>query len=340
MKTDMRIVRKILRPILYLLSLLYGLCVAIVKVLTKPDKIDIPVISVGNITMGGTGKTPAVINILSNLEAGVPVAVISRGYKRKTDGIIVADEESSYTQIGDEARLVKMRSPGTMIVIGANRYECAKVASENGAGIIILDDGFQSYELERDLDIVLFDATIPLEEYSLLPAGSLREPPASISRADAVILNRSNMVDKDRLRSVEQFIINLNKEAVIFHAVEKIKHFRHVSDNKIVGAEYFRDSNVICFSGIGNPEGFYYLLRNNGARILRKYEKRDHYEWKRTQLSKIAGEASSDNIKLVTTEKDAARLTNIPELEYWILVMDMFIIEGEIWVKYINDIKK
>lgn len=320
------------------LSMVYRLGVYIHKNIVSSNNVDVPVISVGNITVGGTGKTPAVLNILETLRPDILKAVVMRGYKRKTKGIVVVTSED-YNKFGDEAPLIKKRNPKIIIVLSADRFKGAEVAVKNGAEIIILDDGFQSYEIKRDLDIVVVDCTRPFGGGYLLPAGALREPLKSLRRADCVLLTRYNLVDEDEVKGIEIKLKKINNRLRIFHAIERIKNFKELSGSRSVPPDFFKDKKVICFTGIGNPEGFYNLLKSSGAVIVRKIFKRDHYEWKDVEISDIAKEAIASRCEVLTTEKDAVRIQNFV-MDCWVMSLRLEIKESSEWRNFINEIKK
>ncbi len=329
-----------MRTVLLFLSYLYRLGLYLFKITTAKKKVNAGVISVGNITTGGTGKTPVVLKILETLDKECLKAVLTRGYGRKTTGIYIASPKSSFIEIGDEAVIMQRRFPELMIVAGANRYESARVAVNNSARILILDDGFQSYELERDIDIVLIDCTRPFGGGHVLPAGTLREPLSSLSRADCVILNRSNMVKENELVKIKGSIKKYNSNVSIFHAYEKIKYFREISGERRRSLEDFKNKRILCFSAIGNQAGFYNLLEKSSFTIIKKFERQDHHVWTEKELKMIVEEADKNSFEIVTTEKDAARLPQDFIINGWILIMDINIAEHEKWKRFINEIKR
>lgn len=323
-----------------LLSLLYRFGVYLHRKCTVSKKAEVPAISVGNITTGGTGKTPVVLKILETIGKEYQVAVLTRGYGRQTKGVLVASETSSFVEIGDEAVVIKNRFPDTMVVAGANRFESAEVAVKNNAEILILDDGFQSYELKRDIDIVVIDCTKPFGGAQVLPLGLLREPLNGLSRADCVILNRSNIVDEKKIDRIKEIIRIDNSDINIFHTYEKVKVFKEISGSNTVNADFFKNKKVLCFCGIGNPVGFYNLLVKSGAVICEKFRRKDHHIWTQNELKMIIETANQKNLVIVTTEKDAVRLPENFIMGGWVLVMDMHIVEQEKWRNLINEIKK
>lgn len=303
-------------------SLAYGAAVSARNLLydrgaLKARRAGLPVISVGNITAGGTGKTPFAIMLAGMLcRAGRRVAVVSRGYRRASpskEPLLVSDGRGikcGVGEAGDEPFLIARRllgsgENGAMVIVCADRVRAADMAASLGADIVILDDGFQHRRLRRDMDIVLLDAGKPLGNGRLLPAGRLREGPRSLGRADAVVLTRSGgdgMAGglKGRLRP----------GVPIFHS-------RHVPLPP-VGIEEWRSGvktggpnpvpgKVLLFSGIANPDSFEDSAREAGLDAGGHLSFPDHHRYTGADLERIAA-AGSAFAALVTTEKDAARL--------------------------------
>ncbi|MFW6129719.1 MAG: tetraacyldisaccharide 4'-kinase [Atribacterota bacterium] len=329
-------IKTMLFPFLFGGSLIYRAGLYLHRKTTISKQVDMPVISIGNITTGGTGKTPIVINILDELGSNLKKAVVSRGYKRKCkkETVVRSNDTDKY---GDEPVLIKKRSPGTMVIVDKNRYKGAKCAKEQKADICILDDGFQSWELKRDLDILVIDCTSPFGGGNLIPLGRLREPIGALKRADCVILNRYNSIDKDNLFKIESRIKEVNTDIKIFHCFEQIKCFTDLKTGVDFPVEEFKNSDVFCFSGIGNPEAFYKLMKKIGATIQGVYKKKDHYKWSEKDIEKIKNQAGKNNLKIITTEKDAVRLPG-QRIEGWFLKMGTEVKEKKEWKRYLNEI--
>ena len=249
-------------------------------------RLSCPVISIGNITSGGTGKTPAVIFLARALsEAGKNVSVLTRGYKG-----------------GDEARLLEQKLPMVEVLVGKNRFRSGRRASGE---VCIMDDGFQHISLHRDLNILLIDATNPFDNRKLLPRGFLREPLTSIKRADLLLLTKVNLADQQRLQEIKREIQELNipvvetihKPAEVILAGEKKESF---SPNILYGKQ------VTAFSSIGSPDSFSRTLKGLGARVEQHFVYPDHYRYKRKDVEYIKRKAG--RTLMVTTEKDGMRL--------------------------------
>ena len=193
----------LLKILLYPFSILYGFIIVIRNLffdigIFKTRKVNVPVISIGNITAGGTGKTPIVEYLTQYfLEQNHKVAVISRGYKRKTKGTVVVSDGKlliyNASECGDEPLQIASKFPEAIIIVDENRYRAAKLAEEKfKCDIILMDDGFQHRNLHRDFDVVVIDVTKPPNKEGLLPSGFKREPLSSLKRADAIIFSRWN----------------------------------------------------------------------------------------------------------------------------------------------------
>lgn len=218
-------------------------------------KVDVPVICVGNLTTGGTGKTPAVAWVVKALiEAGRKPAIVSRGYK--------ADESGN-----DELKVLSELLPDTPHVQNPDRTAGAKKAIADGADCIVLDDGFSHLKLQRDLDILLFDSINPFGYGRMLPRGLLREPLSSVRRAKFAVFTRADVAHKDRLRDLEDTIRCKGFVGGIAHAAHEPVKLVRISDGVEVPLSELEGKIVAPFCGIGNPRGFERTLEKLGATI-------------------------------------------------------------------------
>lgn len=277
----------------------------------------VPVISIGNITAGGTGKTPFTVMLAGMLSrAGRRVAVVSRGYRRarpSKEPLLVSDGEGIRCDIGsagDEPYLIARSllgagGNGVMVIVCADRVAASARAASMGAEVVILDDGFQHRRLHRDLNIVLLDAEKPLGKGRLLPSGRLREGPESLRRADAVVLTRAEGVGIDgRLE------IKLRPGVPVYLARHttrppiSIEDWRSgKKDSKPLGAT----GKVLLFSGIARPDSFEDSARRAGLAVGGHLRFPDHHRYNYKDLARIET-AAADCTAAVTTEKDAVRL--------------------------------
>jgi len=268
----------------------------------KAQKAKAPVISIGNITAGGTGKTPIVIWLCNYLaQKNLKPAVLTRGYK--TD---------SQTPKTDEPALIEQSCPGCSVIINPDRVQGAHVAvSEHDAQIIIMDDGFQHRRLARDIDVLAIDATEPFGYGKVLPAGMLREPASSIKRAHAVILTRCDQAEPQKLEAVKQKIKQLNKNIII---AESLHEPQCIIINKAEQKfDYIKDKKIFAFCAIGNPDSFYKTLSAQQADIVGTETFDDHHNYNPADIDMVLQKAAQLNAQLVlTTEKDWTKLHDMP----------------------------
>jgi tetraacyldisaccharide 4'-kinase len=321
---------------LYLLSLPYGWgmkarasCYA--KGLFKTRRLPCPVISVGNITVGGTGKTPLVMALAKGLtERGMTVAILSRGYKRsKASGSVVSDGRTlllSPEASGDEPYLLAQNLPGIPVLVGRDRFTQGERAIEElGAQCLLLDDGFQHLRLHRDLNIVLVDSQTGFGGGYLLPRGILREPLDHLRRAHLAILTK--VEHREDCSSLEARVRKIHPSVSIFHSsYEPAALVGPKGEEEGVGL--FRGKQVLAFSGIARPESFTLDLRKLGMVIVKEKTFPDHYRYTMEDLLWIDKE-SRDVDGVVTTEKDMVKLPDLSvcQLPIWALRIRMKIWE-------------
>ncbi len=260
------------------------------------SRLNHPVISVGNLTLGGTGKTPLVIALAEGLrDRGFRPVVLSRGYGRTSRGILAAG--SNWEECGDEPFLMKERLRSVPVVVGADRYEAGLAAERKQLGnIFILDDGFQHRRLHRDVDIVSID---PLEWTSgelLLPAGRWREPKSAISRAHVACIQEISGAAVPSL-PIPSIMVRTAVEGIF-------------KDGEAVPAETVRGRAVVAFAGIAKPERFFASLESLGIHPAKRVRFRDHHHYSHRDIEKLGGEV------LITTEKDAVRLRTATDRPY------------------------
>src|SRR5437764_3504108 len=271
----------------------------------RQHRVRVPVISVGNITVGGTGKTPLVEWIARTLAVeGHRPCVVTRGYRRNTKRRIVAsngvDISATLHEAGDEAFMLAESLKGkAAVVCDTDRVAGANWAIENlKSDVIILDDGFQHRRIARDLDIVTIDATNPWGSGKLLPAGTLREPLAALSRADCFVMTRADnaaqtAVLRDELRS-------LNAKAPIFTSVTNLSETRSLPTN--VSARIDPKAHPIAgFCAIGNPESFFILLKREGFQLKYQRAFRDHHRFNQSDLNRLEDAARKSGAELLIT---------------------------------------
>lgn len=324
---------------LLLLSFLYGAAVQLRNALyaiglKRKKRLPARVISVGNITLGGTGKTPAVIEIAEMLirNGGCP-AVVSRGYGRRDESelIVVSDGRNIHAgaiDAGDEPLLIAARVPRAVVVVGSDRYRAGLSAIKSfGVDTIILDDGFQHLRLKRDLNIVLIDSVHPFGNRCLLPAGILREPVSGLRRADAVLITGSD----GRVDALKSEIRGLTKKP-IFTARHEPLDITDIKTGEVRPLIALKGTKTFAFSGIARPERFGELLRSLGADLRGEASYSDHYQYTRQDLADIFLNASdSKAVMIITTEKDAVRLRHLNPDGIWALRIRLKVLEQEEW---------
>jgi tetraacyldisaccharide 4'-kinase len=269
-------------------------------------KLPRPVISVGNITLGGTGKTPMTARLAADLIGrGLRVAVLSRGYGGTANGAlrIVSDGSQillSPEESGDEPYLLARKVPGLMVVIGADRHQAGLLAlKELQPDIFILDDGFQHLRLKRDLDLLLLDAAKPFANGYTLPAGFLRERISACRRADLVVYTRSAQAGAP----------NLFPDKPSLWTSHALSGMVPVSGGETIGLQALQGKRITAFSGIANPASFFDLLESCGVRLTATLSFADHTRYGDQEVAAICRlKTASRSTVLITTEKDAVKL--------------------------------
>lgn len=275
-----------------LLAPLYGLGVRMHRAFTSPRAAPLPVLCIGNVTVGGTGKTPASKYFARGLvERGRKPAVLMRGYRE---------------QASDEAREVENAvSPlGVPVLIGGDRLASAMKAKASGRDCVLLDDGFQHWRLARNLDIVLVDATHPFGGGHLVPWGRLREPASGLGRAGVVILTRSDLVPPEALDGLKREIAGLAPDAVVAAARHAPANLTNLADGTLDTLESLRGREIEALCGLGNPDGFVGTLRNLGAVVRGVFAFRDHLNYDAAFLRKLPRTGRV----FVVTEKDGVKI--------------------------------
>ncbi|MCU0651550.1 MAG: tetraacyldisaccharide 4'-kinase [Candidatus Omnitrophica bacterium] len=295
---------------LFFLSLIYGLIVRVLAVFygLKPYSAGCKVISVGNITLGGTGKTVLVEHIARFLKGqGRAIAILSRGYKRnlKTYDLKL----TAFENMGDEPCMLQSKLTGIPIIVDADRMQGAKKAVRDYAvDTVILDDGFQQWKIKKDLDIVTIDATDPFGNQQVLPRGILREPLSSLKRAGIFVLTKTNL--NPNIEDIVEFLQEINPQALIVESAHQPRCiFKLGNREEVFDLSLLKGKTIALFCGIGDPDSFENLSLGLGARIGLSKQFSDHHNYSRQDLENIIRQAEEEGIDtIVTTEKDAVRL--------------------------------
>ena len=286
-------------------------------------KATIPVISVGNLTTGGTGKTPLVIWIARKLRQDQRrVVLISRGYRA----------HGNSSQRNDEAIEMEDRLPDVPQLQDPDRYRMSQIAVEEfESQIIVLDDGFQHRQLHREFDIVLVDATNPFGYGRLLPRGLLREPASNLARADFIILTRVNLIEVDQSKAILNRIAKLAPGIPIATTRTSFTHLLQ-SDGTQLDLDEITGKPVFVFCGIGNPENFSTSLAKINLQVCGQTSFPDHHLYSRQELEDLADQATKAGASaLVCTHKDLVKIgTNrIGSLPVYAILIDVEFVSGQ-----------
>lgn len=333
---------------LLLLSFLYRGILTSRKILyrlriLKTHRFSCPVISVGNITVGGTGKTPTVCDIARRIEKmGKRPVILSRGYRRRSKEpyLIASDGEGTilpWQEIGDEPAMMARSLPGVPLLVGASRAQTGQVAKENfSPDVIVLDDGYQHIAVHRDLNILVIDASNPFGNRHVLPGGIMRESMANIARADAYLLTRTDQADETGKLVAE--LERMGKP--IFHSVHHPTHLTELGTGKEVELDALVRRKGMSFCGIGSPAAFGKTLLSLDYTLVGEERFPDHYGYQSDDIDKLKQKAEELRADyLITTEKDAIRLPEDCREGVWSLGVSLQITGDQAgWEKLIGQV--
>ncbi|MBI5741470.1 MAG: tetraacyldisaccharide 4'-kinase [Nitrospirae bacterium] len=316
-----------------LLSVIYGLGLKGKRSLARPRRLPVKVISVGNITLGGTGKTPAVIAIAEEaVKRGLSPCILTRGYRGKAKGpcLIGKSQESRVKSqeaetgydagesraidpfiFGDEPALMAERLRDVPVIKCSDRYEGgmfalnSKLLTLDSSSVFILDDGFQHWRLHRDIDILLIDATDPFGNEKLIPEGRLREPLVCMKRAGIILITKADAAGGRPAEALVRKVRQYNREAPVFRASHRPAFLVNAA-GETVSADTVKNGKVYAFAGIANPNSFRDGLISFGFGISALKSFRDHYRYGQKDIDGIIKEAGGADI--ITTEKDMVKL--------------------------------
>ena len=293
----------LLAALLYPLSLITNLIIFFKKIIIKKIEFNIPIICVGNIYVGGTGKTPLSILLAKEILKLKKKPVILRKY---------------YKSHADEHKLIKKEINN--LILCNDRIEGIHRAEKLNFNSVILDDGFQDYKIKKNLSIICFHQTQLIGNGFVIPAGPLREGLETLKKANIILING------DRSKNFENKLLNINKKLKFFYAYYKPKNLNQ-----------FKNKRLLALSGIGNPENFFNLLKKYKLKIKDKLVFPDHYIFSKNQILNIKKKAKEKNLKIIMTEKDFFKIKrfNIKKLDYLRVALE--IKEKK---KFINEIKK
>ena len=277
------------------LTLLVILFIFFKKKFTKVIEFDVPIICVGNIYIGGTGKTPSAILIAKELSKFGRKPVILRKF---------------YKGHNDEYNLIKENFNN--LIIKKNRVSGILKAQEMNYDSVILDDGFQDYEIKKNLNIICFNQSQQIGNGLVLPSGPLREKLSALKNAEIILINGKKNIE------FEDKILNINKELEVFYTNYKPQNI-----------DQFKSKKLLAIAGIGNPDNFFKMLSENGLIIEKKLIYPDHYEFTEIEIEKLVQEAEKNNYQIITTEKDYFKIKNFENSKIKYLKVSLEIDEKE-----------
>lgn len=330
----------LVEPFLFVLSLFYRLVTSLRRSAYRAglirDRIaPVRVISIGNITVGGTGKTPAVVSVAKLfLEQGKRPAVLSRGYGRQDGSAVLVVSDGAGAVLppdaaGDEPAMLAKLLPGVPVVVGSDRHQAAMQAVERfQPDVLILDDGYQHLRLRRDLNIVLIDGADPFGTRKLFPAGTLREPLSALKRADLVVITRSDEAeDLDGLRRTIGKFTAARTVRARYRPIDLVD----VATGAVKPLGILRNAAVAAFAGIARPASLENILTALGAEVIALRSFPDHHRYTHGEVKMLMDEASRTAALLVTTEKDGVKLKGMARPGIWMLRVSLEVEEKDVW---------
>lgn len=285
----------------------------------KQASFEVPIISIGNLSFGGTGKTPFTLWLATYLQQKQNrVMILMRGYKGKLEhksGLIHAGKKINPDPIdfGDEAILLARRLENATIVVGKKRSENLQYYFPTvEPDVVLLDDGHQHIKLKRKLNIVLFDATMPLYKYHVAPLGYMREGFTSLKDADLIVIGKADQASREKINALKNLIKPYLPYQIKFAEVGfKPSGFYNSSYDLVLNLEAIKDKKVILIAGVANPQSFFKLVENLGAEILVTEAFPDHHYFKKEELDALISYAKNEDAYIITTEKDIVRTKNV-----------------------------
>ncbi|PKA17307.1 tetraacyldisaccharide 4'-kinase [Leptospira haakeii] len=308
-------------PILFLLSLIYRILFFLDRSFKKKRTLPSSVtISVGNFSVGGTGKTPFTLHLSKLLHSNfpsIPILILSRGYGSSGTGTRRVSENSSASEVGDEPLLLKRNLPFAEVYVGSNRYNSylqfrseSRIPNDQKV-FTLLDDGFQHHALNRDLDLVLLDCTKLSKAEFVLPLGLLRESYSSISRANFLIASKFSEEWEDLL---SKWVRKYKPSQTLKFKFSPEKLIPLSPGASEVSLKDLSGRSIFGFAGLGNPDSFYSSLKDQNPSQLKTKSYPDHYSYTKEDLTHIS-EKSSDQDYIICTEKDGVKITSLIEMD-------------------------
>ena len=279
----------------------------------RPHRLPVPVISVGGLTVGGSGKTPVTRYLAERLvDLGYRPAILSRGYGRKERRPLLVTPNQTWREVGDEPLLLATGLPGVPVVVGPDRVLTGLLATQTlGADSLLMDDGFQHRRIERAIDIVVIDAAHSVGNGRLLPAGPLRESVHSLSRAHAVFLTRVDQAESTE--NVRKFVEQHSSGLPIIETAYLPTRLVRLVDAEAIPLSTLNGQRTVTLSGVANPRSFEQTLETLGVTVVGTARYPDHHPFTTVDLERVCRLAQEHKAAwIVTTEKDAMRLPSVP----------------------------
>jgi tetraacyldisaccharide 4'-kinase len=296
--------------------------------LIKTKRLPVPVVVIGNLTVGGCGKTPLTKSIAQNLQAhGYKVGIILRGYKAQNTKARLISPEDSSAEVGDEALIYAQA--GLAVAIAKKRVDAGHclLARYPQLQLILADDGLQHYQLHRDLEICVIDSSRMFGNQHLLPLGPLREPISRLKQVDAIVINQSTSSAKTAA-TLKRFAVP------IYFQHLQLLYFLNPSNGKKVTAKEFAGQKIQAMAGIGNPHRFFNFLEKNGILLIQKQAFPDHHNYQLQDLNLFNPEYA-----IITTEKDFTKLATFKQNNLWVAIVEVKLNQQQLYHSIINLIK-
>lgn len=334
---------KILRKLLYPFGLLYGGITSIRnflfdKEILKSTEFDIPIIAIGNLNVGGTGKTPQVEYLTRLLTPYYKVAILSRGYKRSSKGFFLADENSTAVMLGDEPFQYYRKFPNVRVAVDANRTEGIQniLKTHPDTEVVLLDDAYQHRKVKAELYILLTSYSDLFSDDLLLPAGNLRESKSGADRAAIVIVTKCpSILSQEQQQKVKSKLALAENQQLFFSTIEYDEFV--FSENNSIPVQEVKLENKTLLAGIAKPKYFFDYLKKPSDTLL---EFPDHHNFIPTEIESIKAKAKENLV--ITTEKDYVRLYNsvVSDNLYYLPIKSAFLKDKELFDKSILDFLK
>ena len=338
--------RRLIMGVFYVFSLIYEQLVNLKLTMyrwgwAKKERLDCYVISLGNVTVGGTGKTPTAQHLAREIsDMGYRVAILNRGYRAKWRGEvgIVSDGRTlkmDAETAGDEAFMLAKHLPNVPVLIGAQRAVTGRYAIEHfGAEVAILDDGYQHWQLERDMDILLVDAVNVFGNGYLLPRGTLREPLSHIDRADVCLMTKVDQAAPGAIAHIWETFRSYNQDGLVLESIHQPRQFVRLSDwyEDIaaggVPVTEMEGKKVLAVSAIGNPASFEQTLADLGIEMVESMRYPDHHDYGERDMAEVLYRAETLGVEaIVITEKDAVKVPGDVVRAKWRIPMYVISVE-------------